>query len=65
MLHSGQNLWDYAAGSLVLQEAGGSLSALEDEDFWKASLWKRSVIAARTRPLLDEWRAWITSERRQ
>ena len=65
MLHSGQKLWDYAAGSLVLQEAGGLLSAVEDEDFWKASLWRRSVIAARTRPLLDAWRAWIAAERGQ
>ena len=62
MLHSGQKLWDYAAGALVLAEAGGHLAAVEQEDFWAASLWKRSVVAARTRPLLDEWRAWIARE---
>jgi myo-inositol-1(or 4)-monophosphatase len=59
LLHSGQKMWDYAAGALVLEEAGGVLSALEDDDFWNAPAWSRSVIAARTAPLLDEWRAWI------
>ncbi|HYC34844.1 MAG TPA: inositol monophosphatase [Usitatibacter sp.] len=59
MLHSGQKMWDYAAGSLILAESGGYLSALEDDDYWKGSPWSRSVIAARTEPLLIEWRRWI------
>jgi len=62
MLHSGQKMWDYAAGALVLEEARGALAAVDREDFWSGDAWRRSVIAARTRPLLEEWRAWISRE---
>ena len=59
LLHSGQKMWDYAAGALVLEEAGGRLSGLEQDDYWASPAWSRSVIAARTEPLLVEWRDWI------
>ena len=59
MLHSGQKMWDYAAGALILAEAGGALRSLEHRDFWAADAWQRSVVAARSRPLMDEWEAWI------
>ena len=59
MLHSGQKIWDYAAGALVLEEAGGALSAMEADDFWSGPAWRRSAIAARSPSLLEEWRAWI------
>jgi len=59
MLHSGQKMWDYAAGALVLVEAGGSLAAVEQPDFWSTDPWRRSVVAARTSGLLQEWRDWI------
>lgn len=62
LLHSGQKMWDYAAGALVLQEAGGLASGLTDDDFWSGSPWSRSVIAARTQPLLVEWRDWVREE---
>jgi len=62
MLHSGQKMWDYAAGALVLEEAGGVLAALEQDDFWAAPIWKRSAIAARSAALMDEWRSWIRRE---
>lgn len=45
-LHGRQKLWDYAAGYLVLEEAGGSMCGFGLDDFWKESLWQRSVIAA-------------------
>jgi myo-inositol-1(or 4)-monophosphatase len=61
MLHSGQKMWDYAAGSLILAEAGGALSTIDADDFWSAPAWSRSVIAARTPQLLEEWRAWVRS----
>ena len=64
MLHGGQQMWDYAAGALILEEAGGRLSALDQDDFWAGPAWSRSVIAARSQPLLDEWRAWIRNEMR-
>lgn len=62
MLHSGQKMWDYAAGALILEEAGGFASSLQEDDFWAAPVWKRSVIAARARPLLDEWCRWVRGE---
>jgi fructose-1,6-bisphosphatase/inositol monophosphatase family enzyme len=52
-------MWDYAAGALILDEAGGSLATIEHDDFWAAPVWTRSAVAARTKPLLDEWKAWI------
>jgi myo-inositol-1(or 4)-monophosphatase len=59
MLHSGQKMWDYAAGALILEEARGVACTLEDDDFWAAPAWSRSVIAARSAPLLTQWRDWI------
>jgi myo-inositol-1(or 4)-monophosphatase len=59
MLHSGQKMWDYAAGALILAEAGGALCTIEADDFWSAGAWSRSVIAARTPELLGEWREWV------
>jgi len=62
LLHSGQKMWDYAAGSLILEEAHGALAALDQDDFWTAPLWSRSVLAARSAPLLDEWKGWVRRE---
>lgn len=59
MVSSGQKIWDYAAGCLILEEAGGALATLESDDFWATPPWIRSVIAARTPQLLDEWRTWV------
>lgn len=59
MLHSGQKMWDYAAGALVLEEARGHASTLEHDDFWDANVWSRSVVAARAPQLLAEWRGWL------
>ena len=62
MLHGGQKMWDYAAGALVLEEARGCFCTVDEDDFWAAPVWSRSVIAARSAPLLDEWRTWIRRE---
>jgi myo-inositol-1(or 4)-monophosphatase len=58
-LHGGQKLWDYAAGSLILEEAGGFMCTLQQDDFWADTLWKRSAIAAREAKLFDAWKGWI------
>lgn len=58
-LHGGQKLWDYAAGALILEEAGGQVCTLEDEDFWAGDPWKRSVIAAWHGPTFELWREWV------
>ncbi len=60
-LHGGQKLWDYAAGSLVLEEAGGQMCSLEPDDFSQGNVWQRSVIAALDAKLFDEWKGWIRS----
>ena len=59
MLHSGQKMWDYAAGALILEEARGHACTLEHDDFWAAEPWSRSVVAAREARLLQEWREWL------
>jgi myo-inositol-1(or 4)-monophosphatase len=58
-LHGGQKLWDYAAGSLILEEAGGRMCTLTCDEFWADDLWKRSVIAARDPGLFVLWRNWV------
>jgi myo-inositol-1(or 4)-monophosphatase len=58
-LHGGQKLWDYAAGALILQESGGLLSTLEQDDFWCGDVWQRSVVAARNEELFHGWREWL------
>lgn len=58
-LHGGQKLWDYAAGALILEEAGGQVCTLNGDDFWSGDLWKRSVIAALDPSLFTQWRDWV------
>jgi myo-inositol-1(or 4)-monophosphatase len=58
-LHGGQKLWDYAAGALILEEAGGKMCTLHEDDFWNADLWRRSVIASRDPGLFEAWRTWV------
>jgi myo-inositol-1(or 4)-monophosphatase len=58
-LHGGQKLWDYAAGSLVLQEAGGQVCCLDRDDFDLGEVWQRSVLAALDPKLFEEWKDWV------
>jgi myo-inositol-1(or 4)-monophosphatase len=58
-LHGGQKLWDYAAGSLILAEAGGHMCSFEHDDFWQAPLWKRPVIGALDAGLFKQWKQWL------
>lgn len=58
-LHGGQKLWDYAAGSLILLEAGGSASSLENDDFNQSEIWQRSVIASLDPTLFEHWKNWL------
>ena len=61
-VHGGQKLWDYAAGSLILQEAGGSMCTLEHDDFWAGALWQRSVVAAGSPELFEAWKRWLRQQ---
>lgn len=58
-LHGGQRLWDYAAGALILEEAGGRIASLHQDDFWADAPWKRSVIAARDPEMFAQWHSWV------
>lgn len=56
-LHGGQKLWDYAAGQLILSEAGGYASTLEGETVLINALQPRSVVAAADK---ENYRQWLT-----
>lgn len=58
-LHGGQKLWDYAAGQLILAEAGGHSATLEGERVLQARLVSRSVVAAAGRELFESWFHWL------
>lgn len=58
-LHGGQKLWDYAAGQLILNEAGGRSGTLQGWEVFENSLATRSVVAASTPGLFTEWRHWL------
>ena len=59
-LHGGQNLWDYAAGALILEEAGGLMATLEGDEFWSGlHAFKRSVVAAMQPELFEKWLDWV------
>ncbi len=59
-LHGGQKLWDYAAGCLILEEAGGVVSCIQGTaPFWSSRPWTRSVVAALTPGLHRQWQTWV------
>lgn len=58
-LHGGQKPWDYAAGSLILEEAGGQMCGFNQDDFWVGAPWQRSVIAGLNPDLFIQWRDWV------
>lgn len=62
-LHGGQQVWDYAAGALILAEAGGSLATFAQDDFWDESpvnpAANRSVLCSLSAEILRDWQAWV------
>jgi len=62
-LHGGQKLWDYAAGSLILAEAGGRASDLAGKPVLDWSLTPRPVVAATDSGLFEQWLGWCTESR--
>lgn len=61
LLHGRQSIWDYSAGALLLQEAGGASETFYDEPVFKQTLTPRSVIAASNPGLFEQWAARIRS----
>lgn len=44
-LHGGQNLWDFAAGALIAEEAGADIATLEGEPLFAGDILRRSLLA--------------------
>lgn len=61
-LHGGQKLWDYAAGALILREAGGHACCIGSDDFAQGDIWQRSVVAAQDEKLFNDWKRWIRAQ---
>jgi myo-inositol-1(or 4)-monophosphatase len=61
-LHGGMKLWDMAAGSLILSEAGGYSCTLEGEAVFKATMIPRSVIISHDQELFLQWKAYILDD---
>ncbi|PLA73731.1 inositol monophosphatase [Hydrogenovibrio sp. SC-1] len=53
--HGAQNIWDYAAGWLILEEAGGQSATLDGEAVFCSEITKRSAVAATTPSLFKAW----------
>jgi myo-inositol-1(or 4)-monophosphatase len=58
-LHGRSNIWDYAAGMLVLEESGGSACTLDGETVFSRGLRPRSIVAAAQSSLYREWCDWL------
>ena len=58
-LHGGQRMWDYAAGSLILAEAGGAFTTIRGAPLDCRRFTKRSVVAAVNAGLQAQWLDWI------
>jgi len=58
-LHGGQRLWDYAAGNLVLHEAGGQSIALDGGAVFRGRYEDRSALASLDGDLFEYWMQWL------
>lgn len=58
-LHGAQQLWDRAAGALILREAGGQVSQFNGDALDENDLQPRSILATLDPNLYAIWRAWL------
>lgn len=58
-LHGGQKLWDYAAGHLIVTEAGGDSVTLDGDQVFRGLLETRSVLASMNTQVLNQWRTFL------
>ena len=58
-LHGGQKLWDYAAGNLIVHEAGGQSVALDGEPVFRGKHEERSALASLDEGLFSYWKQWV------
>ena len=58
-LHGASNIWDYAAGLLIFNEAGGYSSTLEGDEIYVNKLSKRSSVGALDQATFEQWASWL------
>lgn len=58
-VHGKQNLWDYAAGQVILSEAGGHAATLQGEPVFNGTLAPRSAVLAVNDKLFRAWLAYL------
>lgn len=58
-LHGGMKIWDYAAGFLILKEAGGYICTLEGDEVVTGQPGALTVIAANRENLFKDWRDFM------
>lgn len=58
-LHGRSKIWDYAAGNLVFNEAGGHSVSLDGRPVFSHALAPRSSVAAVDGPLFEAWCQWL------
>ena len=61
-LHGGMKLWDLAAGTLILEEAGGYACTLEGESVFRAAMKPRSVIISPDEKLFESWKEYLIND---
>ena len=58
-LHGRSNIWDYAAGHFIFQQAGGLSCTLDGEPIFEAELKARSCVAAINSKLFNGWVSYL------
>jgi len=61
-LHGGMKLWDLAAGTLILEEAGGYSCTLEDESVFRPAMKPRSVLISPDKVLYESWKEFLLND---
>ncbi len=60
-LHGGMKLWDLAAGTLIMTEAGGHACTLDGEHVFRPAMQPRSVVASPDKALFTAWYAYLNA----
>lgn len=58
-LHGSMKLWDLAAGTLLLSEAGGYSCTLDGDSVFRLGMQTRSVVASCDKTLFEEWFSYL------
>lgn len=59
LLHGGEKLWDYAAGTLLVSEAGGNSCSFDKKPVYNQTLEPRPVVAAANASLQQQWMGFL------